>query len=137
LLRARTEALIDATEPLQQKLIDATVMPEASLKLFNGPTIGPYHRFRPAMQSIEIARHTVRDVGAGLANEGHGITRVSLLTMLEEPAIGRSIPSQWRLHWRRDEGRWRVSQIELVKWQGRPATEAGEDAMRSWLQRGG
>jgi ABC-type transport system involved in cytochrome bd biosynthesis fused ATPase/permease subunit len=131
----RTEALVAATAPLDQQVIDGTIQPTAEVVLLHGPTLGEFQQFRSALNRSKIDSQTIRNIEAGVEGEERAVTSVSVVTMLSQPAVGRPIPSQWRLHWQRDGGEWQVSEIVLTSWQGRPPHRAAKQTIERWLNR--
>jgi hypothetical protein len=133
-VQARTEALVEATQPLDRGTLDQLIQPDAAITVEGGPRLTTYAALGPALDRLEVASQSLSELEAGVATADEAVSRVALSTRLAEPAMPRPAPSEWRFHWRRDDqGRWRVREVVLVEVNGKSVPDNLLGRLKRWL----
>jgi hypothetical protein len=131
---AQTEALVAATDPVDRGRLDKLIQPDAPVTIEAGPTLMVYRLMGPALDRLEVASQSTRQLDAGVAKAQEAVSEVKLLTRLNRPVAPQPVPSTWRFHWTADDqGAWRVSKIVLVEVNGQSVPDAVIGQLRSWL----
>ena len=123
-LIARSEALVQATAPLNTAAVNALLTPDVAVTGPQGARIVPPGRLRDYLDSnlqrFPIESHAIMKVDAA-ADGDAGKSIVSIRSQSEHAVVPGGLASTWALTWRKTaHGQWRVGEIRWLSLQGQP-----------------
>ncbi len=123
----RTEALLQATAPLDTAALGDLLDPAATLRGPDGSVWLERESLLAALalslERWQVETQDVRNLQAGVGDRNDAASRVEARTSFREGS-GLPVRTTWQLQWRRDaDGRWRVIDVQWLEFQGRTPQE--------------